>query len=315
VSRILVLGAAGLLGINLAIEASADHEVIGTVHRRRLQEAPFETVSTDLLEADALPALLDAAKPDWLINCAALADVDKCEDQPDLAQALNVELPGRLAKEATKRSIALVHISTDAVFDGEKGNYKEEDPAMPLNVYGHSKLDGEQAVLEAYPQAIVARVNFFGWGLDGQRSLAEFFYNKLSLDETALGLTDRYFSPLLVNDLSKLLLRILEEELSGLFHVASPSGMSKYDFAVALAKRFGFDEELVKPAKAETISYVAPRAADLRLDTKKLQLALGEEIPDVHSGIEGLHALRQQGYPDQLKAIANAKAALRDRFK
>ena len=314
-SRILVLGAAGLLGINLAIEANADHEVVGTLHRKHIQGAPFDTVTVDLVEVDALPVLLDKVKPDWLINCVALANVDECEKQPGLAQALNVDLPRRLARDSAKRDIDLVHISTDAVFDGEQGNYSEDDPAQPLNAYGHSKLDGERAVLEAYPQAIVARVNFFGWGLDGQRSLAEFFYNNFSQGETALGLTDRYFSPLLVNDLSQLLLSMLEVNLSGLYHVVSPVGLSKYDFGVALAKGFGFAEDMVEPVEAESLNYVAPRAADLRLNTGKLENDLGADIPDVQAGIEKLYELRQQGYPDQLKAMTNAEAALSDRIQ
>lgn len=313
-ARILVLGASGLLGINFAMEASSDHGVVGTVHNMHIQDAPYETLVVDLLESDALPALLDKAKPDWLVNCVALADVDQCEKQPELAQALNVELPRRLAIEAAKRDISLLHISTDAVFDGQSGNYREEDVPSPLSEYGRSKLDGEHAVREANPDAIVARVNFFGWGISGKRSLSEFFYNKLSAGEVVLGLTDRYFSPLLVNDLSQLLLQMLEEGLSGLYHVASPVGLSKYDFGREIAQRFSFDQKLLEPVEAQSLNYAAARAQDLRLNTQKIQKALAADLPDVHSGIEGLYALHQQGYADQLKAMAPTQAAFSDKF-
>lgn len=312
-ARVLVLGASGLLGINLAMEANAENDVFGTVHRTQINDAPFETLVADLLGSVALPALLDKTKPDWLVNCVALADVDQCEQQSELAQALNVELPRRLAVEAAKRGLRLVHISTDAVFDGQQGNYSEEDAAIPLSEYGRSKLDGENAVLESNPDAIVARVNFFGWGISGTRSLSEFFFNKLSVGKVAPGLTDRYFSPLLVNDLSQLLLQMLESGLNGLYHVASPIGLSKYDFAVALARVFAFDENLVEPVEAESLNYKAVRAPDLRLNTAKLQDTLSMELPDVHSGIERLYALYQQGYPAQLKALAHTEAALSDR--
>jgi len=169
--RILVLGAGGLLGINFAMEASTDHDVVGTLHRIRIQAAPFELIVTDLLKPAALDIVLDKAKADWVVNCVALADVDECEKKEELAKQLNSDFPGMLAAETAKRKQKLIHISTDAVFDGKRTDYREEDEAIPLNVYGISKLNGENAVLEAYPEAIVARVNFFGWGIRGLRSL------------------------------------------------------------------------------------------------------------------------------------------------
>ena len=305
-ARILVLGAGGLLGINFALEAAKVHEVIATLHRVQVKNAPFQTKSVDLLEAGAVARLLDEVEADWLVNCVALADVDECERQPELAARLNRDLPEELAKECAKRNVKLVHISTDAVFDGTEGNYKEGDVARPINVYGQSKLDGERAVLEANAEAIVARVNFFGWGLNGERSLSEFFYNKLSAGEITQGLTDRYFSPLLVNDLSQLLLQMLQKNLSGLYQVASPLSLSKYEFGIALAERFGFDKHLIEAKQAETFEYLAPRSPDLRLNVEKLQKALSTKLPDVHSGIERLYQLFKEGYPEKLKGMRSS---------
>jgi dTDP-4-dehydrorhamnose reductase len=302
-ARILVLGAGGLLGINFALEASKAHEVIGTVNRVQLDEAPFQTKNVDLLKDGAVAKLLDDVEVDWLVNCVALADVDECERQPELADKLNRDLPEELAKECARREIKLVHISTDAVFDGADGNYREEDATQPINIYGRSKLDGEQAVLNANAAAIVARVNFFGWGLSGERSLSEFFFNKLSAGEVAQGLTDRYFSPLLVNDLSQLLLQMLEKGLAGLFHVVSPVSLSKYEFGQALAKGFGFEPNLIRPTESTVFDYIAARAPDLRLNVDKLTKALNIEMPDVYSGIERLHQLFAESYPEKLKAM------------
>jgi len=307
VTRILVTGASGLLGLNLALEAAPEHQVLGLTHSHPLA-APFETRQLDLMDADACAALLDDFQPEWLIHCAALANLEACEQQPAWAARLNAEVPAELAASARERGIRFLHISTDAVFDGERGSYSEADAPNPLSIYAETKLAGELAVQAADPDALLARVNFFGWSLSGRRSLAEFFYNKLAAGEAAPGLTDRFFSPLLVNDLADVLYRMLVAGLSGIYHVASPVSLSKYEFGVAIAERFGFDPDLVQPTEAAELNYVAPRAGILTLNIEKLTAALGRELPDVHSGIDRLHALHAQGYPASLQAMSAAAA-------
>ena len=301
--RILVTGASGLLGLNLAVEASHQHEVLGLLHRRQLDQAPFETLVADLRDPDAAAEVLDQAAPDWVVHCAATADPDACERDPALAQTLNAELPGRLAAAARARGIRLLHVSTDAVFNGAVGGYGEDDQPDPISVYGRSKLAGEQAVLAAAPTAIVARVNFYGWSLSGRRSLGEFFFNRLSAGEPVKGLTDRRSSPLLANDLAALLLEMLEQDLSGLYHVAAADSASKYDFAVHLAEIFGLDTNLIQAAQAADLGYAAPRAPDLSLSTTKLVQALGRPTPSVHDGLQRFHQLFEAGYPARLQAM------------
>src|SRR4030067_1136436 len=118
-TRLLITGSSGLLGLNLALDALTAHEVIG-VDRSRLKSAPFRTISADLLDEGAVDAVLDEARPDWLIHCAALADLEACEENPDLARRLNADLPSALAKACKTRGLHMVQVSTDAVFDGDK---------------------------------------------------------------------------------------------------------------------------------------------------------------------------------------------------
>ena len=159
--RILVTGAGGLLGLNLSLAAISEHDVTG-VDRNQLAGTPFRFLNADLLEPGALEATLDDTQPDWLIHCAALADVDACEADPELSLRLNAGLPDALAQTCARRSIRLVHISTDAVLDGSRREpYTEQDTPNPLGVYAQTKLEGERRVLQANPNAIVARVNFF----------------------------------------------------------------------------------------------------------------------------------------------------------
>jgi dTDP-4-dehydrorhamnose reductase len=302
--RILVTGASGLLGLNLALEASRQHTVFGTVREHSLQTTAFEVVQADLTAPWAIERVLEQSQPDWVVHCAALAVLEACEADPDLAHQLNSEIPGKLAEYVARGGARLVHISTDAVFDGQRGGYRETDEPNPLSVYAHSKLEGERAVARANPQAIIARVNLFGWSLSGKRSLAEWFFNNLSTGQQVMGFTDVYFCPLLANDLAKLLLQMLEKDLSGLYHVVAGDCISKHDFGMAVARRFGFDERLIRPASVEQGGLQAARSPNLTLKTEKLTADLGAEPPSISSGLDRFYSLYSEDYPARLRSMA-----------
>src|SRR5688500_14770153 len=268
-TRILITGASGLLGINLAMEAMREHEVIG-VDRGKLKSAPFQVLQADLLHMDTLDSVFDSARPDALINCAALANLEECEQHPERARILNAEMPGELADVSAQRNISLIHLSTDAVFDGTKvGAYTEEDEPNPQGDYSQSKLDGERAVRQANPQAIIARVNFFGWSLTNSRSLGEFFVNNLSAEKPVNGFTDIIFCPMLVNHTARLLLDMLAKNLSGLYHVVGAQPMSKYQFGLGVARKVGLKESLIYPRSDEGYGLISQRSHQLLLSFVK----------------------------------------------
>ncbi|OGO31868.1 MAG: hypothetical protein A2136_04065 [Chloroflexi bacterium RBG_16_54_11] len=301
--RILITGASGLLGLNLALETAPRHTVFGTVNNQRLKTGAFTVIHTDLLAPGAVESLLEATRPAWVIHCAALANLDACEAAPDLARQLNTELPRTLAGFVARSGARLVHISTDAVFDGLRGGYTEEDRPSPLGVYSHTKLEGELAVAEANPGAIIARVNLFGWSLAGDRSLAEFFFNNLSQGRQVMGFTDVFFCPLLANHLAEIFIKMLESKLSGVYHVVSPESLSKYEFGVRLAQRFSLDGSLVQPTPVIKAGLKAARSPNLTLRSDKLTAALGEHLPGVSAGLDKFYSLYLRGYPQMLRSL------------
>jgi dTDP-4-dehydrorhamnose reductase len=304
--KLLITGASGLLGINFALEAMREHEVIG-VDRGRLKSAPFQVWTVDLFHRHALESALDTVHPDWLIHCAAMANLDECEKRPDQAKRLNADLPAELAVACAQRNIKFVHLSTDAVFDGTKqGAYTEEDAPNPQSVYAQTKLEGERAVQSVNPQAIIARVNFYGWSLSGQRSLGEFFVNSLSEGKAVYGFTDVIFCPMWVNHLAQTLLAMLEKELHGLYHVVGAQPMSKYQFGVEVARKFGLRESLIEPQSVERSGLTAKRSHNLWLSVHKLSTDLGQSLPDFSTGLEGFYAQFQQGYPQKIKSYQQA---------
>jgi len=300
--KILVTGASGLLGLNLSLMEIGTHTIVG-VDRAKLANTPFELIRAELTQPGLWSRLIDEVRPEAIIHTAANANVDSCESDPQGARYLNGELPGILAASAAQAGVRFLHISTDAVFDGTKdGIYTETDAPNPLGVYAQTKLDGERNVLSANPNAIVARVNFFGWSLSGTRSLSEFFYNKLSAGEQCNGFTDVYFCPLFVGDLAETLVRMLDKGLLGLYHVVGSEALSKYDFGRRIARQFGFDESLVIPKSVEESGLKARRSHNLRLSVNKLSTALGQEIPGVSTGIARFYTQAQQGYPQKMRS-------------
>lgn len=301
--RILITGASGLLGLNLALETTHRHTVFGTVNHHALSTDAFKVVQTDLLAPGAVERLLDETQPEWIIHCAALANLDACEANPDLARQLNTDLPRTLASHVARGGARMVHVSTDSVFDGLRGDYTEQDPPNPIGVYSCTKLEGELAVAEADSRAIIARVNLFGWSMNGNRSLAEFFFNNLSQGRAVNGFTDVFFCPILVNELARIFTAMLEKNLSGLYHVVGPESLSKYDFGLRIAQRFNLDGSLINPVSVTQAGLKARRSPNLTLSTAKLTRSLGEPLPRLSMGLDQFFALYQQGYPQRLRAF------------
>jgi len=306
--RILVTGASGLLGLNLSLRMTGTHTIIG-VDRSKLAGTPFELVQADLLEPDACSRLIDIVRPDAVIHTAANANIDSCELDPEDARLINAELPGQLSEQCAKHNVQLIHISTDAVFDGTKdGIYTEEDSPNPLGIYAQTKLDSERAVLSVNPDAVVARVNFFGWSLPGTRSLSEFFYNHLSTGKQVNGFSDVHFCTMFVGDLADTLIRMLEKGLSGLYHTVGSETITKYEFGVCIARQFGYDPGLVIPTSVKESGLKAKRSRNLRLSVHKLSTDLGTAIPGVSTGIEKFYTQAQQGYPQKMRSYTQLES-------
>jgi dTDP-4-dehydrorhamnose reductase len=301
VAHFLITGASGLLGLNLSLQASAHSQVFGTVFSHELTHVPFKVLQADLKDEREIIDCIVESKPDVIINCAALANLEACETDPESARLLNVALPEILARFANEQRIKFVHISTDAVFDGQKGDYAEADTPNPLSVYAQTKWEGEKAVVQVNPSALVARVNFYGYSLLGKRSLAEFFLYNLAAGTHVFGFNDVFFCPLLVQDLGNILLEMIQKDLKGLYHVVSPQSLSKYEFGVRIARLFGLNEGLVESVSVNKGGLTARRSPNLTLSIEKLNHDLGLKVPDQETGLQRFHQLFQDGYPEELK--------------
>jgi dTDP-4-dehydrorhamnose reductase len=303
--RVLLTGASGLLGLNLALAFDGkEHQIFGVANTQPFKEVRFKSIQAELTEPGTLERLFAEIKPEAVIHCAAIANVDECESKPELAREINSELPGRIAALAYESHSKMVQISTDAVFDGKKGNYVETDETNPLSVYASTKLAGEQSVERANPDALIARVNFYGWSMSGKRSLAEIFVHNLAAGEPVRGFNDIFFCPMMVLDLAEALMEAVEKNLKGLYHVVGAQAMTKYEFARAVAGKFGFDPAKVESISVKNAGLKAQRSNNLTLDTTKIATGLGHELPDFEGGLQKFYEQYRQGFPQMLRSLS-----------
>ena len=302
-ARLLITGASGLLGANLLLAAHAEHAVTAVSHRIHLRLAGATCVQADLTQPQTTPDLLRAARPDAVIHCAALTDVEVCEADPELAERLNAEVPARLAEACAQAGARLIHISTDAVFDGEKGDYAEDDAARPINVYGATKLRAEQAVLAALPSATVIRTNLFGWNAQPKQSLTEWFLHNLRRAEACTGFTDVQATPLAADDLADWILRLIASNVSGVLHVAGRESVSKFDLGCRVAEVFGLDARLIQPGSVDDAPLRARRPHRLDLNVGRAEQALGAELPRLGPSLERWQRQEHDGTLDQLRSL------------
>ena len=301
--RYLVTGASGLLGIHLGLFLAENQVVTGVVNSRKLNYAPFPVLQQELGQLDRLEALISLVKPDCIIHCAAMANIDECEKNPDQADLINSQVPKKLAELTMKSGIRFLHISTDAVFDGSSSGYKETDSANPLSVYARTKYSAENYVLEHNPNAFIARVNFYGWSITGKRSLGEWFYYQLSAGNHIKGFTDIQFCPLYAGDLAKILVELAETSAAGIYHVVSKEYISKYQFGVSIANAFNLDSDLIEPVSWIEGGLTAARSPNLILDVKKTSQLLNREMPDQQSGITDFIEAFNNGLPQRLLSL------------
>ncbi|MFA5008046.1 MAG: SDR family oxidoreductase [Candidatus Omnitrophota bacterium] len=298
--NILITGGSGLLGSNIAKIAVSKFNVFATYNSHKVNIEKVNFLQADLINKENI-SRIKKIKPDFIINCAALTNLDYCQEHPAEAYKYNVTLSINIAEAARDMGAYLIHISTDNVFNGQKGNYKEEDTTGPVNVYGETKLEAEKKVLSFCPQACIVRTNIYGWNKLKKLSLAEWMLGELRNSREFPAFKDAYFSPILVNHLIGILFELEEKKYSGILHVAASESCSKLDFAYAIAEVFNISKNLIKPVNISEAKLKALRPKNLSLDVSRAEEILNHRLPDVREGLKEMKALEESGYVRKLK--------------
>ena len=272
--RILIFGKNGQVGSSLLQLLSPKHQVLA-----------LDQADLDLTETGPIASTISDFKPDWVINASAYTAVDRAEQQAEIADAINHLAPAVMARACRDLSCGLLHYSTDYVFDGETEQaYLESDTPKPQSVYGATKLAGEQAVMQACPQAIILRT---AWVY--AREGANFVNTMLRLadERDELGVVeDQFGSPTLTLDLAKVSVSIIEQtplntldKVAGIYHATGSGMTSWYGFAREVFSLSG-KNVMLKGIPTEAYPTPAPRPHYSVLSNQKLQQVFGLQLPD-----------------------------------
>lgn len=267
--RILLTGASGGLGQALYRHLAPRHEVLGLGH----SHATEGLRALDLRERGPIERLAREFCPDLILHTVGLTDVDLCDR--DLAKALDINtrttLHARLAAEAI--GCKIVHISTNDVFSGKDGMYREDDLAEPVNMYSHTKLMAER-MLYGYADSLILRFTILSWYASGKTTFAAWLAKSLAAGERVGLYTDQFNSPLYVSTLAEWIEALFDAR--GIYHLGSER-RSRCDAGIAIAEGLGLDTSLIDRTLAAAARVFAPRPLDVSLDCSKVARDFGLE--------------------------------------
>jgi len=277
---ILVTGVSSLPGWGITYELSkAGYDVLG-VYKDHPVEG-IQAIRYDLLQDPK--GIVKLYKPNVLIHVASIGNVDLCEDSREFCFKFNVIASRELMVEAYRVGCKIIYLSTDYVFDGYKGLYREEDTPRPINFYGLTKLLAEQIALSL--NGSVIRVSaVYGPG-PGRPNFAKVLWEKLSKGETVEAAVDQFLSPTFNLHIGRALVRILRLRRDiDILHVAGPR-LSRYDYALLVARVFNLKNDLIKPTTMDKIPYKAPRPRDSSLNNLRAINVIEINLNDIQNAL------------------------------
>lgn len=292
--KVLITGANGLIGQGLINYLSRDknNQITATSRRTVITNQDISTFTVDLVYAD-INKLMDTLKPDTLIHCAAIASPDACEVDRFASQRMNVDVTSRLAAACKDYSVKMVFISTDLIFDGIKGNYTEEDKPMPINFYGVTKADAENAIMSSGINAAIIRTSMvYGYNLRiARKNIIVRIIESLSKGKPFRIAADQIRTPTYIDDLTGAISKIAQGEFTGIFNIAGEETIAVKDFARLLVDSFSLDPSLLIPVKTKDLPDPAVRPLNTSLSIIKAKEMLGYKPTSLGDSFK---AIRQQ---------------------
>jgi dTDP-4-dehydrorhamnose reductase len=263
--KILITGSNGLLGqklVNLFSEIDNFEVIALSRDNDKNQTAKNYTYyNIDLTNTEKVAQLINKVKPHYIINSAAMTNVDECEKEKKKCDAINIEAVKTLVNSAKEHNSHLIHISTDFIFDGEGGPYKEGDEPNPISHYGLSKLKSEEIIKKSDIKYTILRTILVYGIVDNMAKSNIVLWIKSSLEnkQNITIVNDQYRMPTLADDLAQACLLSIQCNAYGVFHISSNELLSIYEIAIQVAKTFGLDTSYIKPISTLQLNQIAKR--------------------------------------------------------
>ena len=264
--KVLIIGGSGLLGSKICEifpDAFATYNIT--------QISRKNTFKLDISDSDSLKFMLDKLDPDTIIVTAALTDVDKCELNPEMAVKINTEPFRYIASYLKKKGGRLIQISTDYVFSGEKGNYIENDERNPVNVYGKTKMEAEDIIINSgINYALIRTSGIFGINEStGKNNFFTWLYSNLRKGNEISLIIDQFYSPVLNSVLAEAIHEIYEKEMDGIIHFSSLDAISRFEFGTLVADIFNLEKGNIHPTRMDNMPWKAKRPKNSSLNNDK----------------------------------------------
>ena len=272
IMRILIIGASGFIGHYLLrrLRQNSDYEVTSTYSSREPQDIIHSWYRLEITDHQRLDQVFSQARPDVVVLLAAIADVGTVERAPARATEVNVEGTAQVARLCTQHQASLVFLSSEYVFSGDRGNYREDDAPGPNTHYGRTKWQAELAVAREASQWSIVRTSLvYGWPIIGRRNVASNIIDRLKKDETFVGNTNSYRTPIYVEHLTEGILELVTNYHPGVCHIAGADWINMYQFARAVSEASDLDSSLVTPGQAlADVPFKTDSSEDLEQDRR-----------------------------------------------
>jgi UDP-4-amino-4,6-dideoxy-N-acetyl-beta-L-altrosamine transaminase/dTDP-4-dehydrorhamnose reductase len=298
--KLLITGVSGLLGNNLAYYFKDKYEVLGLYNSYPVNIGGIYTERCDISNEGSIKKIINEFRPSVIIHCASLTNIDQCEADKNLTKKINVLSTRNIAENIIDKDIKLLYISTDAVYDGVKGDFSERDKVSPLNYYGRSKYEGELEVARA-ANHLIFRTNIFGWNIQDKKSLGEWMLEELKANRKINCFDNVYFSSIYTFEFARVIDMALREDLTGVYNCGASDTCSKYEFALKIADCFGMDKKLIKPISINEFNFKAQRGKQLTLNVDKLQKRLNYKLPGISQSVETFYKDYRSRLPEEIK--------------
>jgi len=290
--KILITGANGFLGYYLVEQLLAKkYSVIATGKGEcRLpftHAVNFQWLSMDFTDPFSIHDVFENIKPDVVVHAGAMSKPDECEMDQMKAYLVNVEGTVQLLINSEELKSFFVFLSTDFVFDGERGMYNENDAPRPVNYYGRTKLEAEEAVKEyQYDWAIVRTVLVYGRNHSGHNNILKIVKEKLEKGEEYNVVDDQLRTPTYVGDLAKGIVSIIDKKATGVFHLSGKDILTPYQMAIKTAKHLKLDSSVIKKVTAASFNQPAKRPLKTGFVIDKAKKELGYEPVSFEEGLK-----------------------------
>ena len=284
VKKILILGSSSLVGIRLTKMLKKKYIVFTTYHNKKINN---NSIKLDLLSITSLEKAFQQNKPDIVINlCGVYKNLGFCEKNKKLVMAINGKSLKSISQLANNYNSFLISFSSDFVFDGQTGNYKENDQVNPINYYGKTKVVGEKNIQKIANDYCIVRTSMIYGKNPLRKTLSDMILDEVKHGHKLKLINDQFMTPTYLENFCEMLVEIIEMKYKGIIHLAGPQKMSRYEFAKKILKILNFRKECLIPVSRNEFDFSKKMPKDSSLNTRKASLILKKGPEKVENSLK-----------------------------